>query len=308
MNDDLIEITKLIIHNTWEGWYKFLLNGIKFELIPKNKHSYNTILIRNIKYEHLLNKDRLNLQLIETYNLHNWIDTLLKIGKLNLNDQKEKYEIKISKKVVITSDSEIDKIDLNNTNNLNKAKIHFESYDNFLKEFESILQNETKEKEIEEFIIYNKNKIPFFQIQDSQVPMVNEWDQERKIDITFKKFMNLTSDILELKKSTIQVLGHINDDEDKVRYFWSADTSKAISQVDEYINLANNKRITMKATYFHTKAIILIGRKYDGETNEVLKTKWIEKFESLNKSLENITIVTYDDFYELLLNIRKSFN
>ena len=222
MNNDFIEIEKIKNFDGENKWYWFIFKDFCFVIIPKNTHKYNRIAIKNDlgKYDWIIEDDFLRLQLLEKYNLQNSIDIILNIASLNFKEENEKYKIPILKKIILTPDIEIDRIDLDSINNLGKTKISLEPYQKFLNNFKDKLNNQENEKQIEEFIINNKNKIPFFKIHNSQVPMINEWEEERKIDITFNKFMNVTSDILELKKSNLRVLQKINGDNDNsVRFF-----------------------------------------------------------------------------------------
>lgn len=286
--------------------YKIEDLDIILKIIPHKSSKLNTILIcysDDGKWERILEKNKLDMSLVCKYKLDDHLNLILELSRYDLTSDNDSYPFKMTKTLSIDQDVELKDIEM-----LNQISIKLKNYKEFLDEFKKKLDEESREKELEDFIFDKKNFIPFFRIQRKQVSVQGYTETVRKIDITIQNFINVTSDILELKKSTFPVL---IQDSGSGRFYWSQHTSQAISQVEEYISLTDENSNRKKTKYVHTKAIILIGRKHYISSQKTLndeeEKEWDYKLESLNKSLQNISVITYDDFYALLLNFLKSF-
>ena len=111
-------------------------------------------------------------------------------------------------------------------------------------------------------------------------------------------------DILEIKKPTTQLL---REDFSRSNFFWDSEISKAIIQVENYIeNITNqaaavrsyildNLKIDLKI--LRPRGIILAGR-----TKDFNSQKEKDDFRMLSSSLKNITFVTYDELLDRLEN------
>jgi hypothetical protein len=92
---------------------------------------------------------------------------------------------------------------------------------------------------------------------------------------------------------------------------WSADVSKAISQLEKYIHLTMENRLGIetdikitkkqKVSIIKPKGVLVIGTRA-----QLDEDKMLEDFYILRSSLKNIEIVLYDEIYESLKNLKKT--
>jgi len=118
-------------------------------------------------------------------------------------------------------------------------------------------------------------------------------------------------DVIELKKSTTKLLEF---DTSRNQYYWSADASKSIAQLDKYLHLLDSKAETLPkslrrmnliryeedARIIRSKGMLIIGH-----SSQLDRTNKKEDFEILRRSLTKIDIVLYDELLERLKNLIK---
>lgn len=111
-------------------------------------------------------------------------------------------------------------------------------------------------------------------------------------------------DILEIKKPSTSLL---KKDESRGNYYWDSEMSKAIIQIENYIDsvsrqgpeislqLRNKYKIDMQVV--RPRGIIIAGNR-----NTLTEQKEKDDFRLLSQSLKNITVLTYDELLTRLRN------
>jgi len=114
-------------------------------------------------------------------------------------------------------------------------------------------------------------------------------------------------DILEIKKPDTNL---IKPDDSRGNYFWDTELSKAIIQVENYLESITNNDSKIRDYLFDTHKIQLKvlrprGIILAGNTKKFQNQKEKNDFRLLSSSLKNITIVTYDELLTRLVNYIK---
>lgn len=107
-------------------------------------------------------------------------------------------------------------------------------------------------------------------------------------------------DIYEIKKPQTAILNH---DKSRNNHYWSVEVCKAISQVENYIDMTTRhcleladkvrKELDLQIKIVRPRGFIIAGMRAQFETEKVR-----EDFRILNDSLKNIDIIFYDDLLE----------
>ena len=115
-------------------------------------------------------------------------------------------------------------------------------------------------------------------------------------------------DVFEIKLPSAKLLAY---DDSHDNYYWSAETSKAISQLEKYIYLAEENKTSIekdilksknqKVNLTKPKGVLIIGKQSEFDSE-----KKIEDFSLLRSSLKNIEIVLYDEMFQSLNNLRNT--
>lgn len=281
-----------------------------FYVIPHNKHKYNRVFHvsreNNLesKVVEIIEDDKIsvdwmskNIELSQKY-----LNLLMNLAKFDFSKLQLEYDFEFNFLLPIDIDFDIGEI-MNAKITINNLRLFI---DNLKQKIDDPRINEI---EIEKFIYQNKSLFPFFKICEKE-ERHNDHGKEYRLDLTIQDFLSITTDLMELKLPSSKILSLFQT---RQMFFWSDDVSKAISQVQNYINSLNHERIYKKNgekyIFSNTKAYILMGRRYDKDHyNDVNKDEWFNKFCELNKSLENIKIMTYDDFIEKLEHIYNLFS
>ena len=112
-------------------------------------------------------------------------------------------------------------------------------------------------------------------------------------------------DILEIKSPFTQLL---LEDKSHRNYYWSGDVSKAIAQVENYIqavtDIGDTVRNKVRDTYgIDLRVIKPRGIIFAGDSNQFEGKKLVQDdFRLLNQGLKNLTVVTYDELLTRLRN------
>jgi hypothetical protein len=112
-------------------------------------------------------------------------------------------------------------------------------------------------------------------------------------------------DILEIKTPFTTLL---REDKSHGNYYWSSDVSKAIAQVENYIQaiegIEDRLRNKVKDTYgIDLRIIRPRGIIFAGHSSQFMGKKPIQDdFRLLNQGLKNVTVVTYDELLTRLQN------
>lgn len=114
-------------------------------------------------------------------------------------------------------------------------------------------------------------------------------------------------DIYEIKKPNTLLL---NKDTSRNNYYWSVEISKAISQVENYIELLERHKDAFINDIKTSKGInirVIKPRGYiiAGTSSQVQGKAKEDDFKLLNGSFKNIEIILYDDFLKNLKNLLK---
>ena len=104
-------------------------------------------------------------------------------------------------------------------------------------------------------------------------------------------------DIYEIKKPTTTLLRY---DKSRNNYYWDAEISKAISQVENYLHQVQRHSDSLINDIRRNKGIevnIVRPRGYiiAGMRKQLKNDKMLDDFRILNESLKNIDIIFYDD-------------
>ena len=112
-------------------------------------------------------------------------------------------------------------------------------------------------------------------------------------------------DILEIKTPFTPLVLH---DKSHNNYYWSTDVSKAIAQVENYIQaiaeIGDKVRNAVKDSYgIDLRVIKPRGIIFAGNSNQFGGNKLIQDdFRLLNQGLKNVTVVTYDELLTRMQN------
>lgn len=175
--------------------------------------------------------------------------------------------------------------------------------ENVIKEFEKRLKAQTHnehrwKKFLREYIlIFNSNYTTI--LEKTSLSLSGKYPDFLLIDV-----YNYL-DIYEIKKPNTVLL---RLDKDRDNYYWSPELSKAISQVENYIECANKNSYQLREEIKKKEKIEIRVVKPRGfiiaGASEQLKDESMEdNFRLLNDSLKNIEIILYDE----LLNNSKNF-
>lgn len=119
--------------------------------------------------------------------------------------------------------------------------------------------------------------------------------------VTYDEYL----DILEIKTPFTELL---SEDKDHKNYFWNREISKAIAQVENYIQaveeIGPKVRTKVKDLYgIDLRVIKPRGIIFAGNSTQFKGQKLIQDdFRLLNQGLKNVTIVTYDELLTRLQN------
>lgn len=115
-------------------------------------------------------------------------------------------------------------------------------------------------------------------------------------------------DIYEIKKSDVSLLQF---DSSHDNYYWSAEVSKALAQLEKYIFTCTQNRLSIEQTLKDEKGLVLKiirpkGVLVIGSRKNLADEKMEKDFEILRSTLKNIEIVLYDEMYNRLKNLKIS--
>ena len=111
-------------------------------------------------------------------------------------------------------------------------------------------------------------------------------------------------DIYEIKKPTTNLLKH---DASRDNYYWDTELSKAISQVENYIDEISKNALSFRDLIKKKKGIdirVIKPRAFiiAGHSKQLDNVTKEENFRLLNTSLKNIEVILYDDLLSSLKN------
>lgn len=177
-----------------------------------------------------------------------------------------------------------------------------------IKEFEKRLKTQTHnehrwQKFLREYIlIFNSNYAAI--LEKKSLSLSGKYPDFLLIDV-----YNYL-DIYEIKKPNTALL---RPDRDRDNYYWSPELSKAISQVENYIDCANkNSRLLKEEIRKKEKIEIRVvkprGFIIAGTSGQLKDESMEDNFRLLNDSLKNIEIILYDELLSNLKNFLKRLN
>nr|WP_295902189.1 Shedu immune nuclease family protein [uncultured Bdellovibrio sp.] len=114
-------------------------------------------------------------------------------------------------------------------------------------------------------------------------------------------------DIFEIKRPNTNLLKH---DESRNNYYWDTEISKAIVQVENYINsLGSNgatfERDLKKSAGLEVAVVKPRGVIIAGTRSQLKNAKMKDDFRLLKNALKNIDLILFDDFVDRLKNLSK---
>lgn len=176
---------------------------------------------------------------------------------------------------------------------------------NVIKEFEDRLKRSTQKEE--DWQVFLKEYILLFNTNYSEV--IDKENISLTGDYPDFLLVNIYEylDIYEIKKPTTLLL---NKDTSRNNYYWSVEISKAISQVENYIELLERHKDAFINDVKANKGIdirVIKPRGYiiAGTSSQIQGKAKEDDFKLLNSSLKNIEIILYDDFLKNLKNLLK---
>ena len=182
-----------------------------------------------------------------------------------------------------------------------KNKVTKIKFTELINDFENMLKKKTQNEA--EWQMYIKNNILF--LNSSYLNVIDKSNISLRISIPDFLLVDQFQfvDIFEIKKPDFNVVQY---DKSHDNYYWSAEASKAISQVEKYIydiekhsdSLMNNFREKgIDLQIIRPRGFVLIGKRIDLENQKSKKD-----FRILNSSLKNVQVIFYDDFLESIKN------
>lgn len=186
----------------------------------------------------------------------------------------------------------------------NKTETEIIYLDSVIKEFEKKLGQNLVESKWQEFLreyilLFNTNYSTF--IEKASVSLAGKYPDFMLIDIY--NFL----DIYEIKKPSTNLLKH---DDSRDNYYWDIELSKAISQVENYIDEISKNSLAFRDIIKKKKGIdirVIKPRAFiiAGHSNQFDNQVKEENFRLLNTSLKNVEVILYDDLLSSLNNFLK---
>lgn len=175
--------------------------------------------------------------------------------------------------------------------------------ENLITEFDSRLPRNLSENDWQS---YFEEKILYF--QDSYINKIHK-PNIAVVTTQFPDFGVITADdyldLIEIKLPKTSLLSH---DRSHASYFWTGELSRAIAQVESYIDSVASKRAEMilqieKLTQIRLRIVKPRGIVIAGSTTEFTATPAKRDFfRLLNEGLKNVEVVPYDELSRRLKN------
>ncbi len=176
--------------------------------------------------------------------------------------------------------------------------------DEVIKEFEgNLLKKSISENDWQKFL---SEKV--FRFLSNYVTLIEK--QNVSVSVSYPDFVLVDVygfiDVFEIKKHDVQLLSL---DEDHDNYFWKADTSKAIAQIENYIeeivrNSDDYIRAVKRKKNYDIRVVRPRGYIIAGTSSQFANKKESADFRKLGTSLKNINFILYDELLENLKNLR----
>lgn len=184
-----------------------------------------------------------------------------------------------------------------------KSAVEVKILQEFAKDLERRIQSDKSESTWQD---YFKQNILF--IQQGYIELVSKANIG-VVATSYPDFFLITHDgyldILEIKTPFTPLL---LEDKSHNNYYWSSDVSKAVAQVENYIEaimgIADKVRSAVKDIYgIDLRVIKPRGIIFAGNSNQFRQNKLIQDdFRLLNEGLKNVTVVPYDELLTRLQN------
>jgi len=176
--------------------------------------------------------------------------------------------------------------------------------DEVIKEFEAnLIKKSMSENDWQKFL---SEKV--FRFMANYVTSIEK--QNVSISVSYPDFVLVDVygfvDVFEIKKRETSLLGF---DEDHDNYYWKLDISKAIAQIENYIdeiihNADDYIRDVKKRKGIDIKVVRPRGYIIAGTSKQFINKKEFADFRKLGSSLKNINFILYDELLENLKNLR----
>jgi len=183
----------------------------------------------------------------------------------------------------------------------NKTETEIIYLESVIKEFEKKLSQNLVENKWQEFLreyilLFNTNYSTF--IEKASISLAGKYPDFMLIDIY--NFL----DIYEIKKPSTNLLKH---DTSRDNYYWDVELSKAISQVENYIDEISKNAHSFRDLIKRKKGIeirVIKPRAFiiAGHSNQLDSQTKEENFRLLNTSLKNVEVILYDELLSSLNN------
>lgn len=176
--------------------------------------------------------------------------------------------------------------------------------DEVIKEFEAKLKKGTLAESIwQEFL---KSKV--FRFMSSHAASIEK--QNVSLDVSYPDFVLVDVygfiDVFEIKRHDTSLLAF---DDSHENYYWKPDVSKAIAQIENYIdavthNASDFTKAIKRKKHLDVRVIRPRGYIIAGMSRQFKSEKEFEDFRKLSTSLKNVNFILYDEILENLKNLR----
>jgi ribosomal protein L40E len=202
----------------------------------------------------------------------------------------------------------LQKYDIRNINDLKRLiagrrVFHYMRLEKVLKEFEKRLKTKANEPEWQTFFKENLLILNPGYMKIIERPNVS-------LAMKFPDFLLINiegyADLYEIKTPTTPLLAY---DRSHKNYYWSSDISKAISQVENYVDSLNKNSpglIEVLKDQIELKFVRPRGYIIAGHSNQLKEPNKNDYFRLLNESLKSTEVLPYDNFLERFKSFSKT--
>ena len=176
--------------------------------------------------------------------------------------------------------------------------LHYLPLEKVLKDFESRLRTKSTEKDWQTFFLKN-----LLILNPGYIKVIEKTNISLNIQLPDFLLINIENyvDVYDIKKPETPLLAY---DPSHKNFYWSANISKAISQVENYIDSINNNgdSLRTKLKDEHNLELRVVrprGYIIAGHSKQLKEpNKKNDDFRLLNQSLRNTEVLPYDIFLE----------
>jgi hypothetical protein len=184
--------------------------------------------------------------------------------------------------------------------------LHYVNLESVLGEFEKRLNKESSESEWQGF--FKKNLVilhpGYIRVIEKSNVSLGKAELPDFLMLSVEGYI----DVHEIKLPKTKLL---NYDDSHNNYYWSGEISKAIAQIESYLDALSRNKYALEREIekrYELKVTILRPRGYiiAGHSNQFVEPIQSDYFRLLNESLSNTRILPYDTFLQIFKNLSKA--